>query len=147
MVYQWLKANRMCLNAKKTKFMLFNRTKVDSTFHLNIDGVSLERVENFNFLGLLINEKLDWTPYLLTLSRKLSKTIGIMKRLKSFVPKPIMRIIYLSLFHSYLNYQILAWGAQASIIFPLQKGYQNSEFLTMNTFCTTLILYLKNLIF
>ena len=120
-VYQWLKANRLCLNAKKTKFMLFSRTKVDTIFHLNINGVSLEQVENFNFLGLLINEKLDWTPYLLTLSRKLSKTIGILKRLKSFVPKHIMRIIYLSLFHSQINYQILAWGSQANVIFPLQK--------------------------
>ena len=106
-VSQWLKANRMCLNAKKTKFIIFNRTKVNFELQLKIDGVKLERVENFNFLGLLINEKLDWNPYMQILSRKLAKALGIMNRLTSFVPKQIMKIIYFSLFHSHLSYQII----------------------------------------
>ena len=39
-VSQWLKANRMCLNAKKTKFIIFNRTKVNFELQLKIDGIN-----------------------------------------------------------------------------------------------------------
>ena len=55
------------------------------------------------------------------ISRKLSRAIGIMSRLKSFIPKTIMKTIYYSIFHPHLNYHILAWGPKCSDLFLLQK--------------------------
>ena len=106
-VFQWLRANHMCLNAKKTKFILFNRNRDSQNLQLKIDDVNLERVQNFNFLGLLVNENLDWTPHISVISLKLARALGIMRRLSTFIPKHIMHTIYFSLFHSQLNYQIL----------------------------------------
>ena len=111
----------MCLNAKKTKFMVFNKTRKNVTLQLEIDGTKLEQVKQFNFLGLIIDEKLTWHPYIHSVSCKLSRSLGIMHRLKTYLPKYILRTIYFSIFHSHLTYQILSWGANCSRLFPLQK--------------------------
>ena len=121
MVYQWLRANRLCLNVKKTKYMIFNRTRQNAAVELKINDTKLDQVKQFNFLGLIIDETLSWQPYIKTLSLKLSRSLGIMNRLKSFLPKSILRSIYFAIFHSYLNYQILSWGSHCSQLFPLQK--------------------------
>ena len=117
----WLKANHMCLNVKKTKFMIFSRTHSTQEINLYIDGINLEQVETFNFLGLLISENMNWTPHLNMISRKLSKSTGILSQLKFFVPRSVLRTIYFSLIHPHLTYQILAWGSQSKILFPYQK--------------------------
>ena len=44
-----------------------------------------------------------------------------MSRLRSFLPKCVMRSIYFSIFHSHLSFQILAWGSEAACLYPLQK--------------------------
>ena len=61
-VCNWLEANRLSLNVSKTKFMLFNRTLTD--IELVINDVKLEQVNTFNFLGLTINNTLDWSSHL-----------------------------------------------------------------------------------
>ena len=111
----------MCLNVKKTKFINFNRLSTSPNIELHINNIKLERVENFNFLGLLINERLDWSPHVRVISKKLSRAIGIMSRLKSFIPKQVMKTIYYAIFHPHINYHILAWGSKSDHLFLLQK--------------------------
>ena len=129
----WLTANRLCLNVSKTKFMIFNKKHSNTPIKLFISNTELEQVTNFSFLGLTVNESLDWTPHLTKVSRKLSRTLGIMNNLKHFLPRSIMRTIYFSIFHSHLNYQILTWGSQWSQLFVMQKKAQriihNSHYL------------------
>ena len=56
----WLKANKLCLNIAKTKYMIFRYSQRPRNsiveIQLNIDGNDLERVTHFDFLGLTINE-------------------------------------------------------------------------------------------
>ena len=47
-----------------TKFMLFNRTLTGIDIELVINDVKLEQVNTFNFLGLTINNTLDWSSHL-----------------------------------------------------------------------------------
>ena len=54
-------------------------------------------------------------------SQKIAKTIGIMCKMKKFVPSIILQTIYSSLITPYLNYGILTWGTQASKLCKLQK--------------------------
>ena len=70
-VWQWLSAKHLCLNEKKTKFMIFDKTRTPTQINLKINGVQLERVQNFNFVGLLINEILNWNNHINTVSKNL----------------------------------------------------------------------------
>ena len=45
------------------------------------------------------------------LESKLSRYVGILFKLKSFLPKYILSIIYYAFIHSYLNYGLIIWGA------------------------------------
>ena len=61
-VHSWLKANRLSLNIKKTKYMLFRKQKWTDIRELNlrISIDAIQSVDDFNFLGLHINSKLNW---------------------------------------------------------------------------------------
>ncbi len=55
----WLKTNKLSLNITKTKYMLFHTApKQIDLLHINIDNINIDRVKQFNFLGLTINENL-----------------------------------------------------------------------------------------
>ena len=56
---------------------------------------------------------------------KLSRTAGIMTRIRNFVPWNVLLNLYYSLVYPYLSYRILIWGGAADIyiqpLFILQK--------------------------
>ena len=57
----WLKVNKLSLNVQKTKLMVFQRKqKQVKELNIVINGITIERVELFNFLGLIIDEGLSW---------------------------------------------------------------------------------------
>ena len=61
-VHDWLAVNKLSLNVKKTKFMVFHTSQKDIKAYipkLKIGGGDIERVTNFNFLGLKLNEKMS----------------------------------------------------------------------------------------
>ena len=59
-------------------------TRLDYIPKIAINGTSIERVHNFNFLGLTINENLSWKPHVDKIANKISKYSGILARLKHF---------------------------------------------------------------
>ena len=112
------------LSATGMKYMCFHpyQNKMVQTLpRLTVCGINIERVINFSFLGLIINENLSWKSHIDHISNKISRSIGVMNRLKRFLPIHILKTIYFSLVHSYLNYSSLAWGFNCSRIKLLQK--------------------------
>ena len=100
------------------------------TLHKNIDGMipqikikdtCIERVLSFNYLGLLIDEHLSWTPHVNNIATKISKYTGVLCRLKHFIPSFILKTLYNSLILPHLTYGILAWGTNYNRLFKIQK--------------------------
>jgi hypothetical protein len=58
-ISDWLKVNKLSINPKKSKFMIFHlpQRKINY-FKVQINGKDIERLDNFNFLGLIINTNL-----------------------------------------------------------------------------------------
>lgn len=82
---EWMCINKLSLNVKKTKFMLFTIRNVPISDTLYINGETIERVDNFKFLGVLIDAKLTWNDHVQFIKKKISKGLGIMyKAKKSF---------------------------------------------------------------
>ena len=121
-INDWLKINKLSLNVGKTKFMVFHKAnKKLPDIKLYLDGIELERVQNFNFLGVILNENLSWKPHTDKIANCISKTIGILNALKHFIPEGPKVILYNSLILSHLNYGILAWGYDHVRLTKLQK--------------------------
>ena len=70
---------------------------------IKIAGEDIAFVDNFNFLGIIINKHLNWTSPVDMLTAKLSKTIGILNTLKHFRPINIIRTLYTTLILCHLN--------------------------------------------
>ncbi len=68
-----------------------------SPLSLNIDGIDIDKVKDFSFLGLIINEHLNWNAHTEKVSNSISKTIGILNRLKHSLPPNIKTTLYNSL--------------------------------------------------
>jgi hypothetical protein len=110
-VINWLNANKLSLNANKTKYMVFHTVnKKIEHLNLKIDNKSIELVNDFNFLGILVDSNLNWKSHINFINSKLLKTMGIMNKLKMILPQNILKDIYNSLIMSHINYGILSWG-------------------------------------
>ena len=114
-VCNWFKANKLSVNASKTNCMVLGTphmtsVKIKNDIHVKLDGTLLERVKHTKFLGVLIDECLTWKHHIDCISKTLSKNIGVMNKLKQFVPDRILHTLYCTLILPYLNYGILMWG-------------------------------------
>ena len=94
----WLKVNKLSLNAKKSKFMIFKHVnKTVEPLSLKIENTNIERGKHFNFLGLTISDNLEWKTHVQKIANKCSRTTGILNKLKHRLPASISLMLYNSL--------------------------------------------------
>ena len=122
LVSTWLKVNKLSLNAAKTKGMLFHAVQRKVTYpELYIDAIKIEFVKTFKFLGLTLDENMNWNSHINIVSNKISRAIGVMARLKNYIPKSALLQIYNALVLSHLNYGLIVWSKKSEVLIKLQK--------------------------
>ena len=112
----WFKANKLSLNVKKTKFSLFHQSRKKKLIpeflpKLCIDNCEIQRELVTKFLGVYIDENLTWKHHINNVKTKVSKSIGILYRSRDMLNKPLLKQLYHSFVHSYLNYGNVAWAS------------------------------------
>ena len=114
-VVDWLKLNKLSLNLKKTHFMLFKRPKSKPVINekLIIDNVIIEKVVHTKFLGVMIDECLDFKKHIKYTKGKISRGVGILRKCKPFVDNRIMKTLYNTFVYPYFTYCIEVWGNSA----------------------------------
>ncbi len=86
-VSDWLKCNMLSLNVQKSKYMIFHKPqKKIPNIQLVMNDVNIEQVTHFDFLGLTLNENLNWKNHIDKISNKISRSIGILNKHKHFIP-------------------------------------------------------------
>ena len=73
-------------------------------------GQHIECVRSFVFLGNTIHETLNWDRYIDKIANTISRTLGVMNKLKHFLPKYTLKIMYSSLIAPHFNNNILLRG-------------------------------------
>ena len=82
-INNWPVANKLSLNVNKTKYMIFyNHPKIIPNLNININKNEIERVESFSFLGLHLNTHLTWNTHVSAISKKISRIIGLIYKMK-----------------------------------------------------------------
>ena len=112
-LYLWLNVNRLSLNIDKTNYIIFHPYNKPMKQHITIriNKKAIKEKECIKYLGVLINSTLSWKHHILNISKKISKAIGIMYKLRPFLPLKVMRNVYYSLVYSHIIYAIEAWGS------------------------------------
>ena len=93
-VSEWLVVNKLSLNIKKSNYVIFCPSQKKFNMEISIKMYDnsangfccLERKDFVKFLGILIDCNLKWKHHIDFISLKISKTIGILARLRHFVP-------------------------------------------------------------
>ena len=108
LIQSWLSANRLTLNVKKTKYMLigsqFKLSQINGDFTIKVNNTPLERVIKHKSLGVQIDESLNWCSHIDTISKKMSASLAILKRVSHFIPFHARVNIYDALVMPYFNY-------------------------------------------
>ena len=112
LLYDWLCANRLSLNVKKTEFIVFRppRYKQGVRITLNLHHTQLFESSKLKYLGVILDNKLNWKAHIAELSKKLSRAVGLLYKIGNFCPPSILRTLYNSLFVSHLSYGLAVWG-------------------------------------
>ena len=62
------------------------------------------------FLGIIIEEHLNWATHISHLCNIIARNVGILQKLRYFVPAYVLKILYHSLILSHLHYCTLLWA-------------------------------------
>ena len=86
-VADWLKLNKLSINIKKSKFMVFHMPQKQVNIpNIQIENSIIEFSDEFTFLGLTIHKHIKWDSHINKIASKIFNSIGIMYRLKHMVP-------------------------------------------------------------
>jgi len=123
-LHTWFCSNVLMLNFLKTKILIFNmsRRNCDAiNYQWNIGDHIVRNANDVKYLGLIIDDHLCWKPHISAIIKSLSRPVGILSRLKYYLPVVVMRSLYSALIESRLNYGIIFWGSAADVhIEPLR---------------------------
>ena len=151
-VCEWLHANKLTINAKNSNFLVFRpyQRKLNHEIQLKItDGSTgtpflLEHKEYVKYLGVLIDSHLSWKYHIDYVASKVSKIVGVIARLRHFVPVATLRSIYQSLIIPYLSYGLAVWGQAAKS--QLNKTcYTDDVFLKTHNSCYSFFYLFENI--
>ena len=110
-IITWLKLNKLSLNISKTKFYIFHKVQRKISIpEIQIENTVISNTKVVDFLGFRLDENLNWNDHIEKLSCKLSRTLGIINKMKYVLPINVLLQLYSSLFLPHVHYGILIWG-------------------------------------
>ena len=110
-VSKWLSANRLTLNIDKSNFLIIsNKRKIDTTVDIKIDNLSVKEKDCIKYLGVLIDNKLSWKQHSQYVNMKISKGIGVLAKMRHFVPSDVLKQLYHAFVSPHLSYAVINWG-------------------------------------
>ena len=88
---------------------------------LKIKGTKLVEAKSFDFLGVRIDPDLKWDAHTDKVNSQVSRTLGILRKIKRVAPVSVLKTLYLSLIQTKFTYGIKAWGYAHAKVFKMQK--------------------------
>ena len=111
-LHDWFKANQLSLNLSKTALMKFwpGNTKYD----IAIEGNTIPQVQATKFLGITIDDELNWRSHINNLHSKLQVNKRMLMLAQNLISKANMRLLYYAHVYSHLMYGLTSWGSMIS---------------------------------
>ena len=125
-ICNWFKSNRLTINHSKSAYVLFFPSKEDdeyiATNNLNvyIENNPIARVHHIKFLGVMIDEHMNFKQHVVTLVKSIKSVNGLLYTRRNYIPMPCRRNLFFSMIHSRVSYCIEVYGnATWNILQPL----------------------------
>jgi len=109
----WFESNKLTLNIKKTKLMLFGSNYNLSKFKditLMYKNDNIEIVDKFKYLGVIFDPNLSWSTHVDYVSSNVSKRIGVIGRIKNYLPQKTTNMLAKALVFPHFDYCSSVWS-------------------------------------
>ena len=107
-IISWFNADYLVLNVSKSHFLIFSRIGIafSQLTHLQVSQGSLCRPENrvVRFLGILLDENHSFRNHVAMIRVKVSRSLGIIRKLRYTFPGSILKLLFFCLVQSYVSY-------------------------------------------
>ena len=113
-VSKLLACNKLKLSIAKCEFLLVgtrNRIrKIDKDLTVSLNGELLNRVNNTKYLGIVIDEFLDWGAHIRHMKSKITKCVYLLKRIRTYISQNDALVLYKTLIQCHLDYCDGVWN-------------------------------------
>ena len=111
-VSNWMIANKLTLNANKSQALIISPKLRSPSVNLNLrcPAGQIKIVNKAKYLGVILDNKLNFHEHAKYVEAKLARSVGILSKLKFFLPQTALLKLYYSLVHSHLTYGLTVWG-------------------------------------
>ena len=126
----YMQVNKLHINMNKCCYIHFKPTsrlqdQPYPNFQLTINNTVIKQVTHTKFLGVTIDDKLNWDQHIIDLRRKLCYSVSTLNRIKNDIPDHLHKDLYYTLFESHLSYCISVFGginrSKLDVIHKMQK--------------------------
>jgi len=128
-LHKWFCQNKLTLHPDKSRFIVHTKEK---NFIIKLGGKNLMRCgyglqeEGVKFLGVMIDENLDWKLQITNVKKKIGKGNYILWRYKNKLSNAMKKTIYESFIRCHVTYCLSAWGARkTAALAELKKALKN----------------------
>ena len=124
---QWFVCNTLTLNADKSYFSVYHANKFvpEGLEEIATGDTVIKRSRTVKYIGLHIDELLNWKTHIAYLNESLIKLFGIFNQLKDYVSAKLARQIYYSFVYSRITYGIEFYGSCAKTSLERVQILQN----------------------
>ena len=124
-----LNANKLSINVPKSHYMVFHRSRRKiNKGNILLDTTILSQVTFTKFLGVIPDDKLNWTHHFSYIENKISKGKGIVLKARKVMKKKVLLQLYHSFVTPYLIYCLEIWGNASDIhLQPLITTHNKSQ--------------------
>lgn len=121
-INKWLLQNHLLLNVEKTKMMVF-RENNDQSFEISTQNTKIKTVENISFLGIIIDQNLNWKAHIDLLAANISKYCYALRVIGNTIGVDAAMSAFHGYVQSQIGYGVIFWArsTEADRIFKLQK--------------------------
>ena len=126
----WCQNNGMTLNSAKTKVMIVTtnqkRQRLNKeTLDLKFNNNPLNMISNDKILGVFVDNNLTWSEHIKHLTKKISSSIWLLSKIKSFLSLAHQVQYYKSYIQPHIDFCNIVWGSSSEAnklkVFKLQK--------------------------
>ncbi|KAK9871505.1 hypothetical protein WA026_012876 [Henosepilachna vigintioctopunctata] len=105
LLVEWLKINKLKLNASKTKIMVVEKKPlIGNVINVTLDGEKIEIVSSIKYLGVMLDSRLELKEHINYVCRKISKKIGFLSRCSRFLSQWTKQTVYNTIILPHFNY-------------------------------------------
>ena len=104
---------RLTLNVSKIKLMVIaGRQKLARVeeVELLVNENTIEQTDSFKYLGVKLNETMEWSDHIDYIHSKVAKRLGLLKRVKLLLPVKSREIMCNTVIQPILDYGDIVWG-------------------------------------